>query len=101
MKKCDLTISKDVTLNTGNYSSIKPSVSVTIKDIDQDKLYDEYTKLSEVLDAMIALETISLGNEMESFSSTGYKEYVRNLEQSREKIESIVEEYSQNCLFSV
>jgi hypothetical protein len=42
--KIDITVSKKMTINTGNYSSIQPSVSITLKDVDakdyNEKLYD-------------------------------------------------------------
>ena len=49
--KCDMTVSKQMTINTSNYNSIRPSVSVTIKDIDVGdigKITDDLTTLSQM-----------------------------------------------------
>ena len=36
--KLDLTLGKSLTINTGNYSSIKPEVSITLNGIELDNL---------------------------------------------------------------
>jgi len=80
MSKMDITISRDATLNTGNYSSIKPSVTLTLKDVDADVVSEKYEKLSRVLDVFMMLETLALGSEMESAQTMGYKKYITELE---------------------
>ena len=49
--KCDITVNKQMTLNTGNYNSIRPSISVTIKDVsisDVGKVTDSLTTLAQI-----------------------------------------------------
>ncbi len=88
MSKMDISVERSITINCGNYSSIKPSVTLTLKDVDSKDAKDKYDKLSQVLDVLMMLETISLGNEMETVQQIGYKDYVRNLE----RVEGAVEE---------
>jgi len=86
MSKMDISISRDATYNTGNYSSIKPSVTITIKDIDANDVLDKYKKASLVLDLLLMKETIALGNEMGSAQELGYKKYVAQLESADDNI---------------
>ena len=80
MSKCDLTVSRSMTINTGSYSSIKPSVSITLKDVDTYVTAEKYEQLAKVLDVLMLMETVALGSEMESCNAMGYKKFIENLE---------------------
>ncbi len=80
MSKMDITINRKMTINTGNYSSIGPSVSLTLKDVETKDIADKYQKLSQAMDIFMLAETISLGNEAESIHEMGYKKYLREIE---------------------
>ena len=80
MSKCDICVSRSMTVNVGNYSSIKPAVSITLKDVDTKEVTTKYQKLSEVLDVLMLMETVTLGNEADSITSMGYKNYIEALE---------------------
>jgi hypothetical protein len=82
MSKIDITVSRDMTINTGNYSSIKPSVTLTVKDVDAEDASSVYSNIAEVLDDLIMLETVALSNEMESIQEMNYKEYKKMCESS-------------------
>ncbi len=95
MTKIDLTISRDATINTGNYSSIKPSVTMTVKDVDSSNVAAKYKEISQALDILMLMETVSLGNEMESVQELGFKKYLAELmkvdnEELTETLESIM-----------
>lgn len=95
MTKIDLTISRDATINTGNYSSIKPSVTMTVKDVDSNNVAAKYKEISQALDILMLMETVSLGNEMESVQKLGFKKYLAELmkvdnEELTETLESIM-----------
>lgn len=47
MAKIDFTISRDATINTGNYSSIKPSVTITVKDVDSKDVTSKYKEVTQ------------------------------------------------------
>ena len=53
MSKIDITVSRDMTINTGNYSSIKPSVTLTVKDVDATDAGVVYSNIAEVLDTSL------------------------------------------------
>lgn len=68
MEKCDITINRDQTINVGNYSSVKPSISVTLKDVEIEQLDRVYDKLTTLMSCLLMNETkISL----EEFLATG------------------------------
>jgi len=46
--KTDITLSKKATINTGNYSSITPSVSLTLKDVDITQIERAYEDLNVI-----------------------------------------------------
>lgn len=79
MPKMDINVERSMTINCGNYSSIKPTVNITVKDIDVLDLSDRYTKITQILDNLMALEVLALGDEMETIQSIGYKQYVNNI----------------------
>jgi hypothetical protein len=79
MAKVDFTISRDATINTGNYSSIKPSVTMTVKDIDSKDVTNKYKEVSQALDILMLMETIALGSEMESTQELGFKKYLAEI----------------------
>lgn len=78
----DINVSRDMTINTGNYSSIKPSISITLKDVDVKDVDVAYSNISEVLDDLMMLETVAISNEMESIQEMNYKEYKKMCENS-------------------
>lgn len=87
MSKIDIVVSRDMTINCGNYSSIKPSVSLTLKDVDSENALDKYKQLSRVLDVLMMCETQALGDEMESIQDWGYKRYLTELEKVDREME--------------
>lgn len=94
MSKMDLVISRDMVLNTGNYSSIRPSVSITLKDVDSKEFLDKYYKMSRVLEYLLLKETLSLGGEQETSQSLGFKKYLNEIEKydtSNEHINEITD----------
>lgn len=80
MAKMDITIGRDLTINCGNYSSIKPSISLTVKEVDEQDMLSVYNKISETMNGLLAVEIVSLSNEMESAQEMGYKQYKQMLE---------------------
>ena len=58
--KCDITIGKQMTLNTGNYTSIRPSVSMTLKDVDVDNIGKISDNLTTLLNMYLEREILML-----------------------------------------
>ncbi len=99
MALVDITVSRTLTINTGNYGSIKPSVSMTIKDIESQKVGDAYLALEDVLSGMIKLEIANSESER-ILIDRGLSTYCRsvntnietigcNIEKALEKIENL------------
>jgi hypothetical protein len=76
----EITISRKVTLNTGNYSSITPSVSVTLE-IDENEP-DKYHKFSKTLEDLFNRELAAQLEIQSTFKSLGV-ERVKELLQSK------------------
>ena len=86
MSKMDISISRSATISTGNYSSIKPSITLTLKDIDEESLDTDYERLSCLADALLASEIMSLGDEMTTISDVGFKSYLNSLKKLETQI---------------
>jgi hypothetical protein len=95
MKKCDLSVSRSTTINVGNYSSIKPTVSLTIKDIDASEIDSKYEKISEALDYLMLMETKILACEADSVGTVGFRKYleiIKNVDEPEKMLKEIVGE---------
>jgi len=53
----DVHVGRNDKINIGNYSSVSPSVNLTIKNVDINKFEDVYNKLSMLMSVMYAAET--------------------------------------------
>lgn len=93
MSKIDLSIDRSITLNAGNYNSIKPTIGITIKDVDQTKASDAYIKISNMLDALLAKEVIRLYDEMYDIDKIGLKNYVMELKKQEETIDGAIKSF--------
>lgn len=82
----DISISSSMTISTGNYGSIKPSVTISKTNIDEKDFDNEYRKLSAILDILINNEIIKLSDNMDTFNEFGYKRVVDMLRKSEEKM---------------
>lgn len=58
--KTDLTISRAMTINSGNYQSIRPSVTLTLKDVDVTKVREAFPMMKEVVDVLFDTEVVDL-----------------------------------------
>jgi len=94
MSKLDITVGRDMTINTGNYSSIKPNVSITIKDVDGKDFQKAYEDISNLADAMFGLETLKLAEEMQTIKAKGPVEYFEMLNNAKEVIRGQLERFS-------
>ena len=67
-------ISRSMTINTGNFTSIKPSVELSVdvraKDVDE-----MYAHLSKVADCLMIYEMLSLSEEMQTINDVGWGRY--------------------------
>lgn len=66
MSKVDVSITRKDVINIGDYSNVSPSVTLTVKDVDLDKVQQVYNNLSELCFTMQIEEVVKSINEMES-----------------------------------
>lgn len=92
-KKFDVTVNKSITLSMGSYNSIKPTVGLIAKDVDEKDLGTEYKKMSIFTDALLAREILSLSDEMLSVDRLGVQKYISALENSISKLDEIIKNY--------
>ncbi len=86
--KLDVTVSKTITINTGNYSSAKPSVSLTIKDVDISSLKNVYENLQKIADGMLYEETYSLCDNVKTIKDVGVDHFLDSYEQMNQDIKN-------------
>lgn len=77
-----INVSRSMTINTGNYSSIKPQIEISKNDIKEEDLKDEYERLSSIADILMALEIVKLSDEAEAIDEIGYKNYSKSIEKN-------------------
>ena len=78
--KIDINVKKEATINTGNYSSIKPSVSITLKDIDVNNSEKVYKNLN-ILTAAFFFNELSVLTEIQNNIKTdGLRKLLSSLE---------------------
>lgn len=89
--KADITISKSMTIKTGQYENIKPTVSITLKDVDVEKLIDINNQLSEITTNFFVIETAILIVEQDSINKNTIDRYARTI---RAKMDDIISDTS-------
>lgn len=94
MSKLDVMVSRDMTINMNNYSSIKPHISITIKDVDSKDFQSAYNTVSGIADSIFALETLKLAEEMGTIKAKGPVEYFEILENAKGFMVKQLEQFS-------
>lgn len=65
-----ITLSRSLTINTGNYQSIRPSVDLTIDDVPLDKAADVYIEMTHVIEGMLKNEVLRTKQEIDDISKS-------------------------------
>ena len=92
MSKLDINVSKKMTINTGNYSSIQPSVSITAKDVPIEDIKEAYNSLN-VLTSFLFIQEVSVLSELQGdFKSMGIKKFLSEISKESGQVQSDVEE---------
>lgn len=80
--KIKLTVSKRFTLNTQNFSSVSPSITLEIVDgVDANKLFDAHADLELVADALLHDQIKSDATTMATIKKIGFGEYFKKIDQ--------------------
>jgi hypothetical protein len=80
MPNLDVTVQKKFTLNTGNYSSIQPSVSITVHNVvDTVDLPKVHKLLDIITDAMLHKQIESDAKTMATVKKLGFSDYFKKV----------------------
>jgi hypothetical protein len=90
MAKVNLSVTRTLTINTGNYESIKPSVSLTVTDVDADNVGDAYLAVEEALTGLIKMEILNCASDGKKVSE-GIDRYCRDVNSNMAEIGANVE----------
>ena len=99
MSKVDITLGRDMTINAGNYSSIKPSVVVTIHDIEENEVDVQYNRLSDLVDALLAKEILKMSDEMATIQESNLNLYHRTLKENVEQLDEEIRKFVDGKLY--
>lgn len=77
--KCDLTVSKKFTINTGDFSSIQPNISITIKDVEDTAVIDIHTKLETIVDGLFHIQMKNDGRTMGTIKNMKFGSFLSEL----------------------
>jgi hypothetical protein len=83
--KTDITVSKKATINTGNYSSITPSISMTLKDVDIHKVDKIYEHLHIITSALFIYEFRAMSDIQDEVKKLGIKKFFDELKSDEMK----------------
>ena len=80
MNKIDITVNQKMTINTGNYSSISPSVSITIKDVYAEDVENVYKDVQNITNAFLIKEIAGLSLLQNSIKQVGINKLIDNVD---------------------
>jgi hypothetical protein len=84
-------VNRSMTINTGNFTSIKPTIELSV-DVAAADAQMAYVHLSKTADALMALEILSLSEEMGAINSVGWSRYSELLDsKTGQIIESLMD----------
>jgi len=81
-----LKISRSITINTGNFTSIKPSVELSI-DVKAGMAEEAYAYLSKTADCLMIYELLTLSDEMQTINDAGWGRYNDLMKHNTDKID--------------
>ena len=93
MSKVDISLERQMAIQTKQFFSIRPTVKVTLKDVDSKNVAIEYEKASNLLDALVAKETIAMGEEIKTVSSLGFDVYFKALKDHELEMNEVIINY--------
>lgn len=79
--KCDVSVGKKFTFNTGNYSSAGPTLILTLKDIDIEKIQKIHEKLDIIVDGLYHKQMRSDINTMATVKRMGFEDYFNEVDE--------------------
>ncbi len=80
--KCDVTVSKKFTINTGDFSSIQPNTSITLKDIDLENVVDAHALLETIVDGLFHIQMKNDGRTMGTIKNMKFGSFLAELDEN-------------------
>ena len=78
--KCDISITKKLTINTGNYTSVSPQLILTLKDVDVRRISEIHKKLDIITDGLYHKQLLSDIDTMATMKKMGLEDYLTKLD---------------------
>lgn len=91
-KKVDITIGRTLTVNTGNYQSVKPSVLITLKDVDIEDVENICLPLSVIVEDLIKIETVKATGQIKEIENEGHMGWCKSVLETIDDIEESITE---------
>ena len=85
----EINVSKKTTFNTGNYSSITPSVSLTLSDIDVRLVKEIHADLNVIATALFIEEFYTISGLQDEVKKLGITEFFAQLDMKEMKDERV------------
>lgn len=79
--KCDITLGKKFTFNTGNYSSTQPLLTITAKDVDSEDVQKIHEQLDIIVDGLYHKQMDSDIKTMGTVKQMGFEKYLQEINQ--------------------
>lgn len=100
--RCDVTVSKKFTINTGDFSSIQPNTVITLKDVEFDKVVEVHTLLETIVDGLFHIQMKNDGRTMGTLKNMGFGSFLSELDENEilTDIKAAVAELSMEGLLS-
>lgn len=90
MSVADITRSKQMTIAPEQFNNIKPSISITLKDVPLDQLDNASSNLEDVVDGLFRMEVAFQYHLYQKIKRDGLEEFSNNiLENINDTIENI------------
>jgi hypothetical protein len=91
MAKVDVSVTRSFTVSTGSYESVKPTVTLTARDIESDQVSDAYLAIEGAISGLIKLEVLASAGEMTKISE-GLQRYCTQIYNNQAEIGKSIEE---------
>lgn len=72
MNKCNISISRKMTINTGNFSNIQPNVLIEMKDVYVEDIEKTYKNMETIMSALFIEEINNLSDLQNDINKVSY-----------------------------